>query len=240
MIYSDKAKQFVAGLRVGIKGTIYEPAGMLILSQWIYESGHFESKAARELNNAGGIQWRKGYKGEHEKVPYIDWRGDTNYHFKLPCPTQFFDLWKWFITRDGRYNDATCVLPEDPQRFVWLLAYCGYVASMDKPITSVTEFIEVQKNNNALEIGQPVPYIDDGFTSERIMLAWNYWLRIKIISNRPETKELYECAWTDRAASLLGSKPVVINVPDEQLAADQQWLSTEVEIDIVTGKKVGE
>lgn len=110
-IYGERARLFVKGLRDGIKDTVYEPAGLLILSQWLYESGHFESKAAVELNNAGGIQWRKGYPGEHEVVEYTDWEGETRKHFKLPCPTQFFDLWKWFITRSGRYEHALDQLP---------------------------------------------------------------------------------------------------------------------------------
>lgn len=234
MIYSDKAKGFVSGLRSGIKGTVYEPAGMLILSHWIYESGHFESKAARELNNAGGIQWREGYPGEHDIVEYTDWEGKTRKHFKLPCPTQFFDLWKWFITRDCRYKDAICFLPIDPNRFIWQLAHCGYVGSMDKPITSVFEFIQAQKKHNALELGSPTPLNSDNFASNKIMLAWNYWLRINIISKRPETKELYECAWTDGVANLMGLDAQQITIPD-----DLEWINTEVEIDILTGKKVG-
>ena len=233
MIYSDKAKQFVAGLRAGIKGTIYERAGMLILAHWIYESGHFESKASRELNNAGGIQWRKGYPGDHEIVEYTDWENKTRKHFKLPCPTQFFDLWKWFITRNDRYGAALKHLPRDPKRFIWELAYCGYVASMDKPITDVYEFIEMQKKHNALEMGKPIPHIEDKFASDKIMLAWNYWLRINIISKRPQTKELFECAWTDSTANLMGLDAQQITIPD-----DHEWLNTEVEIDIVTGKKL--
>lgn len=243
MIYSDKAKGFVSGLRSGIKGTVYEPAGLWILAQWIYESGHFRSKLAVERNNAGGMKYRPGFPGEHSSTNYTDWEKLKEPYFTIPNPEGYFALWKWFIERDNRYNKARVELLRSgmPEDFIFHLAECGYCTSIPNPITSAWHLFELASKAGIHFADYILPDHDgDDEVKGQTLVSWNYVIRIANIANRPQTKELYECAWTDRAASLLGSKPVVIIVPDEQVRADQQWLSTEVEIDIVTGEKVGE
>lgn len=243
MIYSDKAKQFVDGLRTGIKGTVYEPAGMMILSQWIYESGHFRSKLAQEFNNAGGMKYRPGFPLPHGKTSYEDWEAQKDAYFVLPKPEDYFSLWKWFIERDNRYDVARAELKKTgkPEDFIFHLADCGYCASIPNPITSAWHLFELASKAGIHFADYILPDHDgDDVVTGQTLISWNYVIRIADIANRPQTKELYECAWTDRAASLLGSKPVVISVSDEQVQSDREWLNTEVEIDIVTGKKVGE
>jgi len=215
MEYSNQAKRFVTGLREEIKGTPYEPLGMAILSQWIFESGHFRSKLCVELNNPGGIQWRPGCPVKAEPADYTDWEGKTRKHFKLASPEDFAELYLWFISGEGRfsekenpYRDHLAYIEQAPKdkisSWFWLalLAY-PYVASIDG---IKREDYATQREYNLA--------VDDLYVK-----------KIMSIMKREATRDLYDHRWLTNAACMFHKLTPPIGADKKQVQEDwPEWL----------------
>jgi len=211
MKYSNQAKRFVNGLREAIKGTQYEPLGMTILSQWIFESGHFRSKLCVDFNNPGGIQWRPGCPVKAEPADYTDWQGKTKPHFRLKSPEDFAELYLWFISGEGRfpeesnpYREHLAYLEQAPKdeisSWFWLalLAY-PYAASIDG---IKREDYETQREYN-------------------LAVDALYVKKIMNIMDREETKDLYEHEWNEKTARKFLKEAPAPSV--EESKADNDW-----------------
>ena len=215
MNYSNQAKRFVSGLRDTIKGTPHEPLGMVILSQWIFESGHFRSKLCVEFNNPGGIQWRSGCPVNAVAADYTDWEGKTRKHFKLVRPEDFAEIYLWFISGSGRFsNDNNPYLPalnyvqetptEQINPEVWLrMIAVPYVASIDG----------IRRENYETKKGYD-DAVDDLYTKKIIE-----------ISKREATRDLYDHRWLKSTANMFHKKEAEIQIPKEQAQEDwPEWL----------------
>lgn len=215
MEYSNQAKKFVNGLRGAIKDTPYEQIGMVILSQWIFESGHFKSKLCVEFNNPGGIQWRSGSPLNAIAADYTDWEGKTRKHFKLENPEDFAGLYLWFISGDGRFNAdknpyiaATRYVTETPKDQVdpgtWLkLLARPYVASI--------EGIKREDYKTQAEYDEAV---DEKYTQ-----------KVVAISKREATRDLYDHRWLANTSSMFHKPNDPIRVDDCHVQDDwPEWL----------------
>ena len=222
MNYTTLARQFVKGLIKRTEGTEFEPLRLHILAQWIYESDHFRSKLATQFNNAGGMQYRKGYTGPHSKALYKDWQGKEKLHFLLESAEQYCDLYLWFIGRE--HYKAVNNVPDVSVSgdFIIELAFDGYVTDMKNPILNVHEMEKALGSVGLKE--HALLLLCSGYGPEmtyKQAIPWNYLHRIQSIANRPETLELLRHEWTDKAADLMGSKnDIVINGMPEYLRQD--------------------
>ena len=210
MNYTTLARSFVKGLIKRTEGTEFEPLRLHILSQWIYESDHFRSKLATQFNNAGGMQYRKGYTGPHSKALYKDWQGKEKLHFLLESAEQYCDLYLWFIVR-AHYR-AVDNIPNTghPGDFIIELAYDNYVTDMKNPITNVDELQAA-----LVSVGLPKfsdlmghMYMKDELTYAE-SIPWNYLHRIQSIANRDETNYLLRYEWMDGVDKTMGVEPEI-------------------------------
>lgn len=210
--YDDKARAFVRGL---IKSNIPGAIRRHVLAQWILESGHFRSQLATQFNNAGGMQYRKGYTGPHEKAIYVDWQGKEALYFALDDAEQYCDLYLWFIGRE-RYERAvssTC-----PLAFIFELADAGYVADMPKPELHPHRLHEMLLKVGADKFYRTGELIYDYEPHEmtyKESIPWNYLHRIQSIANRPETTELLRHEWTDKVGSMMGKENEIQHEDEE-------------------------
>lgn len=215
MNYTPLARQFVKGLVNRTKGTEFESLQLHILSQWIYESDHFRSKLAVAFNNAGGMQYRKGYPGPHAKALYKDWQGKETWHFLLTNADRYCDLYLWFIGR--AHYKAVDNIPNTghPGDFIIELAHDGYVTDMAKPITDVSELAQALRSVGLPQFAEQLELMPETELTYKASIPWNYLHRIQSIANRPETTELLRHEWTDKVVSMMGAKNTIEHEDEE-------------------------
>jgi len=179
-----------------------------ILSLWLYESGFFSSKLAREHNNVGGMKWRPGCPVPHGLVEYKDWEGKTEHYFSVPSPEIYAHVWHWFITRNKRYQPffSSVDAGESGPGCIRDLVFAGYC----------TAIANSERNPEVLESWareMDINSVIDDEKTEQDIIAINYARRVWIIANRPDTEDLLNCRWLDKTANQFG-KSCEIEIPE--------------------------